>query len=49
MEVEITRALKLHVIYRPKPHSDFFEKILNCIEGIVMDDRVVIVGYFNFD
>ena len=52
MEVEITgncdRALKLHVIYRPKPHSDFFEEFLNYNGGIVMDDRVVIVGDFNF-
>ena len=53
MEVEITgkcdRTLKLHVIYRPKPHYDFFEEFLDYIEGIVMDDRLDIVGDFNFD
>ena len=53
IEVEITgnceRTLKLHGLYRPKHNSDFFEEFLNYIEGIVMDDRLVIVGDFNFD
>ena len=43
MEVE------LHIIYRPKPQSDFCEEFLKYIEGVVIDDQLVMVWDFNFD